>query len=240
MAITNSHPLQIYHNMSGIINKIKTKTKEAFEWLVSKAKAIFSRVETWIKRVRRHQSYIDEVLESTPIYTPEAPDIKLSEEIKARLNELVPTDMVEYLEHLSPEERGQFIEQRLLPEIASIMGIEYEEFEWFQAERGLCGFYNHSQKKIALNAIYLYSDSNKMLTMLLNTIIHECKHARQWAAVDGVDYGYSREQIEKWKRNFEDYISCRESDEGYAKQPVEFDASMFANTIYDENRIFQS
>ena len=76
--------------------------------------------------------------------------------------------------------------------------------------------------------------------MLLNTIIHECKHARQWAAVDGVDFGYSRELIEKWKRNFEDYISCRESDEGYAKQPVEFDASMFANTIYDENRIFQS
>ena len=119
------------------------------------------------------------------------------------------------------------------------MSVTYDKLEWIEDDR-LCGFYNHSNKVIALNMVYISQDSEKLLTVLLNTILHECKHARQWAAVEGADFGYSQQQINEWKRNFDNYISPKESDEGYFKQPVEGDARGFANSIIDENMIFEN
>lgn len=86
---------------------------------------------------------------------------------------------------------------------------------------------------IALNELYLASDNDYILRVFINTIIHECKHARQWDAVAGRNtHGYSDELILKWRINFQDYIAPEESDEGYVKQPVEWDASSFAENVY--------
>ena len=222
--------------MSSFLQTIKTKTKEVFEWLTYQAKSILEQFETWVRRIR----YIDQVVNSSPSYHPEAVDIKLCADMKDSLAQLAPMDIVSYLESQTPEERGQFIEQKLLPKIAQLMGISYDELDWFHAEKAYCGFYQHEERKIAINMTYLYSDNRKLLTILVNTIVHECKHARQLAAIDGVDYGYSKGLIEEWRKNYNDYISSDENDEAYAKQPIEFDASMFANSIIDENIIFEN
>ena len=59
----------------------------------------------------------------------------------------------------------------------------------------------------------------------------------QWDAVAGRNaHGYSEGLIAVWKRNFQDYIAPEESDEGYVKQPVEWDASSFAESVYSTDK----
>lgn len=225
--------------MVRLIKRIATKAKEVYERVISIARAIVNSLNSWIMRIKRHKTYVGEIEESTNTYDPEIVDIKLAEELKKSLDDLYPGGIVTHMQKMTSEERVLFIERNILPLIAAKMSITYDHFEWFEDDR-LCGFYNHSKKMIALNMSYVSNDSEKLLTILLNTIIHECKHARQWAAVEGADLGYSQQQINEWKRNFDDYISPIESDEGYFKQPVELDARGFANSIIDENVIFES
>ena len=225
--------------MASFINRIVNKTKELFERLISKARVIIDSISSWVKRIKKHKEYIRDVEESNAIYVPEFVDTKLSEELRNSLDKLAPGGLVAYMQKMTADERMLFIEKNLLPLIASKMNVTYDKLEWFEDDR-LCGFYNHNNKVIALNMAYLAKDSEKLLTILVNTIIHECKHARQWAAVEGADFGYSQRQIAEWKRNFDDYISPRESDEGYFKQPVEFDARGFADSVIDENVIFEN
>lgn len=212
---------------------------EAFERLLLKAQEIINSLEEWAERSRRHSIYVTEVVQSTPTYTPEAVDMELAEELKQALKGIVDGDLAAHMQKMTAEERVQFIEQTILPLVASKMSINYNKLEWLEEESRLCGYYNRTREVIALNMAYVASNDYKLLTILLNTIIHECKHARQWAAVEGADFGYSQELINKWKRNIEDYISPRESDEGYVKQPLEFDATEFANSIIDERIIFE-
>lgn len=225
--------------MAGLIRRIVNKTKELFERLISKARAIIDSINSWVRRIKGHREYLISVEESTPTYEPEMVDIKLAEELKTSLDKLAPGGLVAYMQKMTPEERARFIEKDILPLIASKMSVTYDKLEWFEDDRS-CGFYNHNNKVIALNMVYLATDSEKLLTILVNTIIHECKHARQLEAVEGADFGYSQRQIAEWKRNFDDYISPRESDEGYFKQPVEFDARGFADSVIDENVIFEN
>ena len=225
--------------MASFINRIVNKTKELFERLISKARVIIDSISSWVKRVKKHKEYIRDVEESNAIYVPEFVDTKLSEELKNSLDKLAPGGLVAYMQKMTADERMLFIEKNLLPLISSKMNVTYDKLEWFEDDR-LCGFYNHDNKMVALNIAYLAQDNEILLTVLLNTIIHECKHARQWAAVEGVNFGYSQQQVDEWKRNFEDYISPRESDEGYFKQPVELDARGFASSIIDDNVIFEN
>lgn len=226
--------------MAGLIREIVNKTKELFESLISKAQAIINSIEHWIKRIKRHNAYIGEIEESSATYEPEEVDVKLAAELKQSLDTIAPNGLVNYMQTMSPEERISFIEKDILPLIASKMSIDYDRLEWVENDGRLCGYYNHTQKVIALNIAFIANDNEKLLTVLLNTIIHECKHARQWTAIEGTNFGYSQQQIDEWKRNFEDYISPNESDEGYYKQPVEVDAKGFADSIIDENVIFEN
>lgn len=226
--------------MAGLFSRIVTKTKQVFELLLSKARAIIESINSWIKRVKRHKAYIGDIEASTPTYEPEVVDVQLAEDLRRAIDSIAPEGLVAYMQRMTPEERVQFIENRLLPLVAEKMNINYDGLEWIEDEGRLCGYYSHSRKVIALNMAFVVTDSEKLLTVLSNTIIHECKHARQWAAVDGADLGYSQQLIAEWKRNFDDYISPRESDEGYFKQPTEIDASGFANSVIDENVIFEN
>lgn len=226
--------------MAGFIRRVIDKTTSAFERLVSGIHSFICSLNEWIERINRHGTYITAIEESTPVYVPEVVDIKLAEELKHGFDELACGELVAHMQKMTPQERATFIEQTFLPLVASKMAVSYDEFEWFEQEEvRTCGYYNHSEQKIALNKAFIASDDNRVITILLNTVIHECKHARQWAAVEGADLGYSQQLLDEWKQNFEDYISPKESDEGYIKQPVEFDAAGFANSIIDERVIFE-
>lgn len=224
--------------MGSLLNTVKEKVCQGYEWLKAKAQAITGKIQSWVLRYRKsrqafkkHRKYLNEVLDSKLEYAPEEVDIKLSENLKQRLSGTHGGQIAEYLKTLSFPDRKEYIEKELLPLIASEMGVSPQFLGWYQ-EGTTLGYYCEKKQGIAINEIYLADDNEFILRFIVNTIIHECKHAMQWDAVSGRHtHGYSTELIEKWKLNIQDYIRPHESDEGYLKQPVEWDASSFAESV---------
>lgn len=229
--------------MAKIIETIKEKINQGIEWLKAKAKAISDTIQGWVDRykkyreaLKRHQEYIDAVLDGDIEYHPETVDIQLRDRLKQVIESLEDGKLAEHIKSLSFEDRKSYFENILLPKIASEMGVSPSFIGWFRDESTV-GFYSETHQGIALNELYLASDNEYVLNFIINTVIHECKHAMQWDAVSGRNaHGYSEQQISTWKRNFEDYIEPRESDEGYVKQPVEWDASSFAESVYSTDK----
>lgn len=216
----------------GIFTTISRAISRVGEWLAEIACSLLQAIDSWVERIPAERVPL-----STE-YLPEEVDVRLSEKLKSLLAEHCPEGVVERMKRMSVSSRAEFVEHDLLPMIAAAMGVDYRELVWLESER-LCGYYNHEQRTIGLNIAYLNSDSDKLLTIFVNTILHECKHARQHAAVNGVDFGYSQDLVDLWRLNFSNYITPEESDEAYVMQPVEMDASGFANSVVSENIVFE-
>lgn len=229
--------------MAKLFETIKEKVNQGIEWLKAKAEAISETIQDWVDRYRqyrkfleRHQEYLDSVLDSALEYQPEEVDEQLCERLRQVIGNLEYGRLAEHIKSLSFEERKSYVENVLIPTIASEMGVSPAFMGWFRDDNTV-GFYSEEHRGIALNELYLASDNDYILNFIINTVIHEYKHAMQWDAVSGRNtHGYSEQQISIWKRNFEDYIEPRESDEGYVKQPVEWDASSFAERVYSTDK----
>lgn len=91
------------------------------------------------------------------------------------------------------------------------------------------GYYTHAKHSVTLNAQALTdSEGNWDSYLLIQTVSHELRHAYQHEAIDHpTDYMVSKETIEEWKNNFDNYINSDTDFEGYRKQPVEADARDF-------------
>ncbi|OQA21914.1 MAG: hypothetical protein BWY63_01075 [Chloroflexi bacterium ADurb.Bin360] len=72
--------------------------------------------------------------------------------------------------------------------------------------------------------------------VVMETVVHETRHQYQHYLVEHPDErpdGISKEQIETWKRNFNNYKKAKDDFEAYRKQPVEQDARDFASQSVD-------
>lgn len=229
--------------MASILEQINQKAAQAYRWLKSKAKALGDIIGGWVNRykkyleeVKRHQEYVAEVLDSKLEYTPEAVDVELAQRLKQKLGEIEGGKILEHIKTLDLQQRMEYFEKVLFPLIANEMGVQTQFLGWFQ-DNSTAGFYSENLRGIKFNALFLATDDDYILVMMINTIIHECKHAMQHDAISGRNtHGYSLELIEQWRRNFQDYIQPVESDEGYTKQPVEWDASGFAESVYPTDK----
>ena len=66
---------------------------------------------------------------------------------------------------------------------------------------------------------------------LLETVSHEPRHAYQHEAVDHpTKFMVSKETIDTWKKNFDNYIDSGTNYQQYRDQPVEVDARSFQVT----------
>lgn len=225
--------------MAKFIEQLTECVSNFFEKIAQKVRKLTNTIEDWIERICWYDTYTKQVLDSNPTYKPELVDIQLAEDIKSALQDIAPEGVVAYMQTMTPEERAEFIEETILPLITSKMSINCDGLEWVESDR-LCGCYDHTRNVISVNVLFIASDNEMLLTILLNTIIHECKHARQHVAIDGADFGYSQQLLDEWRQNLNNYIVPEECDEAYQKQPVEVDASGFANSIINENRIFEN
>ena len=228
--------------MAKLFENIKIKVSQGIEWLRKKAKIISDSIQDWLDRYKKyreglkHQDYINTVLDGNLIYKPEEVDVKMGERLKQVIGELENGKLTEYIKSLSFEERKHYFEKILLPIVSSEMEVSPSFLGWFQDNETL-GFYSEANQGIALNELYLASENEYVINFMINTVIHECKHAMQWDAVSGRNnHGYSNELISLWETNFFDYIEPVESDEGYVKQPVEWDASCFAESVYPTDK----
>lgn len=200
----------------------------------NQSKSALEKISSMIDRAKwwwQHRKYIKNVKKTKYEYKPEAIDITLSQKLKTKLNEI---KAVEEMSTKTLVERVDFVENTLVPQIIDTMDLDKTNlaFNWYKANNGELGYYSESDRSLNINTNVLDSTDTNTIKVLLNTVIHEFKHAQQYDEITGrKDHGYSKELKEQWKENMGNYISPDESDEGYMKQPVELDAWEFADSV---------
>lgn len=109
------------------------------------------------------------------------------------------------------------------------------EAKWLMTgEDGIeLGYYSPSEERICVNVSQFAPDSMYGGTSdkLVETVLHEGRHAYQHQVADGLVAHNDQAEAEAWAENFKDgnYISFEENPRGYWNQPVEVDARQFAS-----------
>lgn len=187
--------------------------------------------------------YAEQLEKMDAEYRPEKPDIELALRCKEYLSKVFPNGINERTQNMPKEELLSLFES-MITDAQQLMDVSVE-VDFYSTEEPptcyYCGYYNHSDKILHINAAFILSGESKLVEEQVFTIFHELKHARQWAAIEGKlngdkDYGYSDEQIMIWAENYNHYIPTSISDELYRKQPVEFDAFGFETTLKGERQ----
>ena len=133
----------------------------------------------------------------------------------------------------SVEERKAML-NAYLAELMVIYGVSVHSTIHFQNLGGSTrGQYSPSANEVIINEDYL---SRKDSYQIMQTMIHEMRHAYQHAAINDPDsYQVSPETIAQWKDNFEHYKSTSNGATypEYVSQPIEWDAKNFAKQYND-------
>lgn len=109
----------------------------------------------------------------------------------------------------------------------------------YTGEEGVVlGQYSPERGEIDINVSQFdeYSLYGKTPDRLVQTCLHEGRHALQHQVAEGLVEYPNKELAEEWKLNLEEgnYISYEDNPRGYYNQPVERDARSFAEQRYKE------
>ena len=116
-------------------------------------------------------------------------------------------------------------------QVKSLMGID-AELSFSPMDGNNLGAFNPDTNRIELNASYLEKADCKDL---LNTILHESRHAFQDKCIATPESVTVKQNIiDVWKDNFDNYISPLDDFEAYANQEIEKDANYFANDVMEK------
>lgn len=224
--------------LMGLFVTIKETIKNVWIGVIN---YITERIETWRQRrqyLLEREEYIEGLMQFDSQYNPEQPDIELLEKILDYINGNYPNGIEDAFEGLSDEELQEKFKV-LTEEVAEIMGVEIDNVNFYipETEREMyrCGFYNRDSNSININLGWILSGNPELIKEQFYTVFHELKHALQWAAIKEPEkYGYSEQKIYSWVQNLYYYIPSQESDEAYAKQPVELDTFGFEAVLKGE------
>lgn len=175
-------------------------------------------------------------------------DLEMTEGIAACL-ESVEEIRYENWSKLSLEERAVVL-NRIEQKIAEIERRPAVSVYVEDMDANSLGYHSNTEHKIALNAKYVGANNPNSHREVIDTIIHEGRHAYQRYNVDVKCIHESVSEVKQWEKNFYDpewgYYSYRGQkiyipfndgkihDVGfrlYANQPVEIDARNFAADV---------
>ena len=199
-------------NHMTFINDTKTEDKNESWW---------DKLVAWIKKIFGIKE--EEPLSAARQREKEH-DLYMQNEIFALLERQGYTESA--WKNMSIEQRKQMLE-RLLPEIALIMGITISSrIDFYDGPKNNNGYYDG---EIHINANKLEGSDSYSITQ---TLIHEMRHAYQHAAVENPEnFNVSSETIDQWRENFNNYVDSGTNGERYKEyvsQPIEYDAKSFA------------
>jgi hypothetical protein len=85
------------------------------------------------------------------------------------------------------------------------------------------GSYTNSKQRININEYIINNRSNSY--DLMNTVVHELRHAYQHQAVEHPEkFIVTQETLDRWECNFDNYVSSGDDFDLYREQGVEIDA----------------
>lgn len=102
-----------------------------------------------------------------------------------------------------------------------------------------CGQYSKENNKATFNISMLMVDKNNenfefCVNTIMDTILHELRHAVQFKAIDEKGFWDVDEATRnQWAKNYDNYISPGVDFRGYSEQSVEADARTFAALIME-------
>lgn len=140
----------------------------------------------------------------------------------------------EVWEKASAEER-KWILTDFIRDINRIMGTDMNKSIVFsELDENIRGFYDSAANSVTVNSLFLDPDASNSYT-IMKTLIHEMRHCYQHTACSQPDrFLVSEETLARWKNSFEDYKKIDiVGYDAYVKQPVEWDAKLFAGQKSD-------
>ena len=135
-------------------------------------------------------------------------------------------------ENASVEERKAIL-NALMYEVGRVMGVSISgDIEFESLGEGSRGVYRRKSNTIRINVDRLGEAGSYEL---VQTIIHEMRHAYQHAVVEHPEnFHVTQETVEQWRNNFKYYRSSEKYGyDSYVTQPVEYDAKNFAKQYGD-------
>lgn len=174
-------------------------------------------------------------------HLPETSKAELSEtdqikayQTRALIGECFGTDPVECLKNASNKDRIRLMTE-FADQLADLYGLDIE-VDVTVNELHHLGAYNWKEKKAVFNIALLMVDGNHehfdiCVREILDTIIHELRHAVQYRTVDEPGFwDVDDERRLAWAQNMApgNYISPSVNMRAYANQPIERDAVTFA------------
>ena len=135
----------------------------------------------------------------------------------------------EHLASLEPVDRTAVVGE-FTSELLSILQLENVKVEIsYELPAGTMGCYYFGDEKIVINGAYLASSNPIALREVIDTIIHEARHAMQLKALSGDNiYGFTNNQLAGWIFNLEHPIDGQRNFQGYRKQDIEVEAFDYA------------
>lgn len=134
---------------------------------------------------------------------------------------------------LSVEDRTDVL-QEMECRIAEIEHREPCQINVREMEEGNYGAFSPVTKDITINSLYVESNSFQDYKEMLDTLIHEGRHAYQDYNVATRDVHGDSTITNQWSYNFDNYISPNWDFQAYFTQPVEQDAREFAEDVLSQ------
>jgi hypothetical protein len=166
-------------------------------------------------------------------FHPSEQDQQLIEDSKELVQSHFGGKIAETLLPLTPQQRSEKV-LGFTQELIELYGLEIERLSVEDMPNGTKGGYSVTENAIYLNGKYFALDDPEELKDIVDTIIHECRHARQHRMIDHPDeFHGDPAELERWRKNFApgNYIRPEYDPRGYFDQSVEFDARNFASSV---------
>ena len=181
--------------------------------------------------------------------TPESVKSEMTEtdeskmdDTKNLIHEKFGDDVVKTFGEMSNMERVTAIDD-FAEALKELYGLDDISVDITVDELQTCGYYNWKDKKAVFNISLLMCDKNHekfsyCVREVLDTIVHELRHAVQHRAMNDPDFrekwGIEESRAKKWEENKDNYISPGVDLRRYSSQPMEADAFTFAGQVMED------
>lgn len=165
-------------------------------------------------------------------------DKKKAEETAALIHDKFGEDIVATVAAAGEEQRVEMMAD-FTKELAVLYGLDID-IDITATEDDSWGQFNAEENKVVFNFAALMTDATQedfknVVFEIIDTIVHELRHAVQHKAISDPnfwDIGKKRAKI--WNANMRNYIRAGVDPKGHSIQPVEADAATFANQVMNE------
>ncbi len=195
---------------------------------------IIETVKRFFKKYKERLQFPPHVQESLRNNYREKPQLAVNNKNDETINQLIVDEMKrqfdsqdpgEYLASLDSVKEKEKVILEFAQGVFEIYGLSDIKIVCEYLDQGVAGFYCWGDKSLHLNMSFLSYGNPLLERDIVDTVLHETRHAVQFAAMEGNNpLAFEDSIIRDWVRNANNYIDPSNDPIGYRNQPLEADA----------------